>query len=149
MKKIIRIFFLDLIIGALSRSLFYSFYGVIAAYSIEKIFIYWIKSVPNNLRQYAIFFHFLIQDIICAIPIIAFSGIFLGLIIKKSPLLHSAIVFLGVILFDTIYFKYVLGDLEFIDTNFHLYILKSIIWIIYVYDYYWLINQKKFQRENH
>lgn len=118
MKKNILEICLDIFAGAASRYLFYPLYGLITAYSIENNFTRWIKYIPKDLSQYAFFFHFLIEETMTAILVIALTGILLGLVVRESPFRHGIIAFLGTILFDVFFYKFVMNDFDLFYTNY-------------------------------
>ncbi len=110
MKRRIIEIVLAFIIGAFTCCVFFSIIGIVAVYveiPLLKL-IKWYRLWPKDYRIYSAFVDSIVFQLFSQIPLTAFSGTALGLIITKGPKKHGMIAALGAISF------YIYLHLEFI-----------------------------------
>ena len=98
MKRRIFDIFLAIIFGTITTIAFFSLYGIIASFSIEKKISHWIFRTPKEYRVYAFYIHEFFLQIFSILPLVGILGTILGLTVINRPKQHGVICLVSAIM---------------------------------------------------
>lgn len=130
MKRRIFDIFLAIIFGTITTIAFFSLYGIIASFSIEKKISHWIFRTPKEYRVYAFYIHEFFLQIFSILPLVGILGTILGLTVINRPKQHGAICLVSAIM-TFLFIQFIYYDFGYIGieyTPIWSYIAQVILW---------------------
>lgn len=132
MKRRIFEIIITILIGALTCYAFFCYFGVVVSSGLDLIMMKWVSTLPESFRFMGIVLFEIVILLCSLIPVIAISGIVLGIVVSRNPKIYALLACVSGVSYYIymVFFKFDFGIIHIKYVPKWTYIIELSTWLI-------------------